>query len=226
VSSHARQLPPALPPAERTVGQLVAETIRLYGSRFWASLAVGVLPAALTIGVALAPRNVRFPLSATLVPLLLGASYVLAVCIATSRRPPARVLAVAYACAVVAFVPVPFLVLLFVLPALAWLAYVGLAVPAAVLEELGFRDSLRRGIQLARADYVHALGSLATLAIVAFLSQSVLFFLLRGAGGAALWAASFLADLVIAPLVLLGFALLYEDQAARVSIAPPQRGGA
>jgi hypothetical protein len=225
VTSRAH-VPPALPPAERTVGQLVAETVRLYQRRFWASLSVGILPAALTIGVALAPRSVRFPVSVVLVPVLLGASFVAAACIAADRRPPLRGLAIPFACGVVAFAPVPFLILLFVLPALAWLAFVGLAVPAALIEELGFRDALARGTQLARADYVHALGSLATLAIVAFLTQSVLFFLLRGAGGAALWVASFLADLVIAPLVLLGLALLYTDQAARVRLDPPDRGGA
>ena len=32
------QLPPPLPPETRTVGQLVAESIRLYGARFWPSL--------------------------------------------------------------------------------------------------------------------------------------------------------------------------------------------
>ena len=40
-------LPPPLPPEDRTVGQLVAETIRLYGRRFWASLPLG-LPLAVT----------------------------------------------------------------------------------------------------------------------------------------------------------------------------------
>ena len=34
-----------LPPADRTVGQLVAETIRLFGGRFWPSLALGLVVA-------------------------------------------------------------------------------------------------------------------------------------------------------------------------------------
>ena len=37
-----RPLPPPLPPAERTVGQLVGEAIRLYGANFWKALALGV----------------------------------------------------------------------------------------------------------------------------------------------------------------------------------------
>src|SRR4029077_909246 len=41
------ELPPPLPPAERTVGQLIAETIRLYGDNFWRALPLGVPIAAL-----------------------------------------------------------------------------------------------------------------------------------------------------------------------------------
>src|SRR4029079_3345782 len=37
-----RPLPPPLPPAQRTVGQLVGEATRAYGARFWRGLALGV----------------------------------------------------------------------------------------------------------------------------------------------------------------------------------------
>ena len=40
-----RPLPPPLPPAERTVGQLVAETIKLYGRRFMSALPIGLVVA-------------------------------------------------------------------------------------------------------------------------------------------------------------------------------------
>ena len=36
------ELPPPLPPGERTVGQLIAETIRLYGDNFWRALPLGL----------------------------------------------------------------------------------------------------------------------------------------------------------------------------------------
>ena len=36
------ELPAPLPPAERTVGQLIAESIRAYGNRFWALLPLGI----------------------------------------------------------------------------------------------------------------------------------------------------------------------------------------
>src|SRR5919202_525092 len=42
-------LPPPLPPETRTVGQLVAETIRLYAQRFWLCLPLGVSVAALDV---------------------------------------------------------------------------------------------------------------------------------------------------------------------------------
>lgn len=216
----AEPLPAPLPPETRTVGQLVAESIRLYGQRFWAALALGILPAALTLLAAQLPRTARLIVTPTVGAAVLSVSFVGASCIVLGRRPPLRVLAVPFGAGLVAFAPVPFLVFLFVLPALAWLAFVGLAVPAAIAERLGLRAALVRGTKLARVDFVHALGSLATLAIVAFLTQSVLFFLLRGTGKATLWTASFLADLVIAPLVFLGFALLYVDQAARSAAGP------
>src|SRR2546429_9309683 len=58
-------VPPPLPPATRTVGQLVAETIRLYGSRFWRSLALGIAPAAAGLVVAESPGVARLPLALT-----------------------------------------------------------------------------------------------------------------------------------------------------------------
>jgi hypothetical protein len=107
-------------------------------------------------------------------------------------------------------------VLAFVLPGLAWLAAVGLVVPLLVVEETPLRRAFARAWELARAGYVHALGSLATLAIVVFLTQTVLAFILRGAGGTAVSTAFVLANVVISPLLFVGAALLYVDQAARV----------
>ena len=122
----------------------------------------------------------------------------------------------AAAVGLVVFVPFPILFRAFVLPALALFAFCGLSVPAAVIERLSPRAALRRGVQLGKADYVHALGSLCTLAIVYFLSRTVLMLLLRGQGDATERIAGFLADLVLSPLIFLGAALLYYDQAARV----------
>ena len=209
-----RDLPPPLPPETRTVGQLVAEAVRFYGSRFWASLALGIPPALLVVAEAPFTQLERLVLLVTFGTILLTISYVAAcVLVAGERRGSLKV---AFAVGAVIFVPVPVLTTAFLVPGLAWLALFGLAVPAVLREGRGFRTGFRRGIELARADYIHALGSLATLAIVVLLSQGVLYFLLRGAGEAAVAVAGFLASLVISPILFLGAALLYDDQAARV----------
>jgi hypothetical protein len=208
-------LPPPLPPAERTVGQLVAETVRFYGSHFWRSLALGIPFAALTVAAAPFERNDRIAFVVPAGAIAFALSFAGASALISSGPVDRRSLLVGFAAGVLVYAPLPVLSLAFILPAFAWLALVGLAVPVAVIEGTSLRRSFARAVQLARADYVHALGSLATLAIATFLTGTVLFFLLRGAGEAALRAASFLAQLVISPVLFLGAALLYVDQAAR-----------
>jgi len=217
-------VPPPLPPETRTVGQLVAETLRLYGRRFWLSLALGIPVAIIdTVAIGLG-RTTVVVFEALIGGPLLTVSYVAASVIASDRpRPSWRRLFVAWLIGTAVFVPFPLLALAFVLPAIAWLALVGLVVPVLVIEGGAVRASLRRAIALARADYVHALGSLATLALTYFVTRLGLFFLLRGGSGTAERTAAFLADLVISPLLFLGGALLYFDQAARVGSAPRPR---
>lgn len=210
-------LPPPLPPERRTVGQLVAETLRFYGSHFWSAILLGVGPAAVTVVQAELPRDQRFAFVLTGGAAILTASYVGAAALVSPRPVERRTLGVAFAVGLLVYLPAPFLAVAFVLPALAWLAFVGLGVPAAVIEGLTLRRAFARATALARADYVHALGSLAALAIVALLSQWSLFFLLRGTGESTVRVASFLVTLVVSPLLVLGAALLYFDQAARVS---------
>jgi hypothetical protein len=205
-------LPEPLPPEERTVGQLVAESMRLYGRRFWPSLALGIPPSLLN----LLARTVDDTILLVAVPLaggvLLSVSYVGAVALAAQR--PVRVWLPIVA-GLLVFLPFPFLAAFFILPGLVWLAAVGLVVPVLALERIGLRSAFLRAFALARADFVHALGALATLAILVFLTQSGLFFLLRGTSDQTLAIASFVASLVVSPLLFLGAALLYFDQAAR-----------
>jgi hypothetical protein len=214
----SRPLPPPLPPAERTVGQVVAEAIRLYGDRWAPSLALG-LPIAMvdqaSEGRSLEAQTLILWTGAP----LLTAAFLGAVVLVAPDPVPRRSLVTAYACGLLVFLPVPVLVRLFVLPALAWLALFGLSVPAAAIERLGLRAALTRGRRLALADYVHALGSLCALGIVYFVTRAVLFFLLRGQADAAERVAAFLGDLVVSPLLYLGAALVYFDQAARLSVA-------
>src|SRR5436190_1900886 len=124
-------LPEALPPGERTVGQLIAESIRAYGAHFPRLLPLGLPFAAatqLTLG-----HSVR---AQTAGLLALSPLVALADVLACRIVLGARIAWTAYALALVLFLPVPILVYAFVVPAFAWLALVGLAVPAAMVEGL------------------------------------------------------------------------------------------
>jgi hypothetical protein len=211
-----RELPPPLPPEERTVGQLVGEAMRAYGRRFWAALALGLPVAVINALVIAVPNTVAQLLLAAGGGVFITASYVAACAVVLERPLRTRSALVAYAVGVLVFIPFPFLAAVFVLPGLVWLAFVGLSVPAAFVERLGFRDALRRGIELARADFVHVLGGLATLALVVFITQAALFFVLREYAENTRAAAAVLASVVVSPLVFLGAALLYVDQEARL----------
>jgi hypothetical protein len=206
-----RDLPPPLPPAERTLGQFVGETIRAYGDNFWRALPLG-LPLAIATQISLG----RAFEAQVLVLLAFSPLIALAFVRACSLVHDARPTVVAVACGVLVFAPVPFLVQFYVLPGVAWLALFGLAVPAAMIERLSFGRALERGRRLAFADYPHALGSLATLVIVVGISEFALIAVLRSQGDNGQRVAHALADLVLSPLLYLGGALLYIDQAARV----------
>lgn len=205
-------VPPPLPPAERTVGQLVAESMRLYGRRFWPSLALGVPPSLLNLLARVLEREALLVVVPVVGGVLLSVSYLGAVALASER--PVRIWQPLLG-GLLVFLPFPFLAAFFILPGLVWLAAVGLIIPVLALERVGFGFAFLRAYTLARADFVHTLGSLATLAILVFLTQSGLFFLLRGTSDQTLSIAAFVASLVVSPLLFLGAALLYFDQEAR-----------
>jgi hypothetical protein len=212
-----RPTPEPLPPETRTVGQLVAETIRFYGHDFWRSLALGLPPALSGLALAELPDVTKLPLALTVGAAAASLSYALAAClVAGVRLEPLRI-ARATALGMVTLAPavlvLAFLSIVGLLPAVAWLGLIGFVVPVAVVEG---RLSFRRAIELARADLAHAIGSLATLTLVGLLTAYVLFFTLRSAGEAALRASAFLSVLVISPLLFIGAALLYFDQRARL----------
>lgn len=208
--------PAALPPGQRTVGQLIAESIRVYGARFWATLPLGLPFVGLDVASFGHSVGVQTLLLWAFGPLL-TAAYVYACTLTAAERPTRRALASAYLAGLIVFVPFPVLLRLYVLPGLALFGLLGLAVPAAVVEQLGVRAALRRGWQLGRADVVHAIGGMATLALVYGVSRYALLVLLHTQGSQAQNVAVVLADLVLSPLLFIGATLLYVDQAARVA---------
>ncbi len=200
------------------MGQLVAESLRLYGARFWPSLALGIGPALVGAALAELSRTLVWALVPTVGTALWSAAYIGACRLALGVERGNT--GVAFVAGCVAFLPllVQRIVVVpgFDLVTLAYFGFVSLAVPAALVEGRGFADAFRRGTRLARADFVHELGSLATLVITIFLSGLVLVVVLHGFGDQAIRVAALLALLVLAPVLLLGAALLYVDQSARV----------
>ena len=208
----AESRPVALPPGERTVGQLVAEAIRFYGGHFWAVLPLGIPFVVVDFAGIGRGVTVQTLLLWACAPLF-SAAYVRASSLVLGA-PSTRA---AFLAALLVFLPFPVLLRLYVLPGVAWFGVFGLGIPAAVRERLGLRDALRRGRQLGRADLVHAIGGIATLALVYGVAKGALLVLLHTQGDQTERVAVGLADLVLSPLVFVGAALLYVDQAARDS---------
>ena len=212
-----RDLPPPLPPETRTIGQLIAETIRAYGDGFWRLLPLG-LPLAIADQL-----SVRQHITVQMVIFWVGAPLFVAGYVWACRVVlDARVTLTAVAVATLIWLPFPALRAISLnLLGVAWLAFIGLAVPAAMVERLRFRDALERGRRLGTADYVHALGSLAALVVVVGVASYTLGALLHTQGDNGQRAAYFLSDLVLSPLLFIGGALLYVDQAARAVRSAP-----
>lgn len=220
--TRAAPLPPPLPPETRTVGQVVAEAIRLYGRRFLPALPLGLpLAAADTLAVG-STTGEKIAILVVATPAFTLA-YAWAAAIAADVRPGGATWVRAFLLGSLVFLPAAFFFPWFAILSVAWLALVGLVVPVVMIEDAPARRALRRAVELCRADYVHALGSLATLVIVFVLSRVALAFLLREQADNTVRAAIFVADLVVSPLLFLGGALLYFDQAARVGSAPRAR---
>lgn len=205
--------PVALPPSERTVGQLVAETVRFYSDHFWQVLPLGVVLGALD-GAGLHRSVLVQTLILWAFAPVFSAAYVWAASL-VHEKPWSWP---AFGTAVLVFLPFPILVRLFLLPGLIWFALLGLAVPAAVAERLGVKSALRRGWQLARADLVHAIAGLITLGLIYFVTRYALLVTIQQFGDQSQTAAGILSDIVLSPVVFIGAALLYVDQAARVKV--------
>lgn len=139
------------------------------------------------------------------------------------ERPPPGTWVVAVAVGVVTFLPAAFFFGWFAIVAILWLGLAGHAVPAVMAERLGVVAALRRTVELGRADYVHAAGSFAALALLFGLTRTALGLLLRSQADTTVRVAIFLADTVLSPLLFLGAAIVYVDLEARVGSTRDER---
>ena len=221
-SARTRELPPPLPPASRTVGQVVAEAIALYQGNFWRALALGIPVAVADQLIVDRPLGERIVLLAAASPAF-SLAYAAACAIRQQEHPPRRTWAVAVSIGVLTFLPAAALFSWFAIAAVLWLGVAGHAVPAVMAERLGPLAALRRTVELGRADYVHAAGAFATLALLFGLTRLALGLLLSSQADATVRVSIFLADLVVSPLLYLGAAIVYVDLVARVGLTREDR---
>jgi len=114
-----RELPPPLPPGERTVGQVIAETIRNYGDRFWRVLPLGI-PVAIVDQLSVREHpGIQMLVWWAATPLFVAA-YLYACSLVLDARPNRTAIALA----VLIYLPFPALRALFILPGIAWFALI------------------------------------------------------------------------------------------------------
>ena len=201
---------------------MVAEAIKLYQANLLPALALG-LPVAVVDQFAVdRSLDVRIALLLVASPVF-SFGYAAGCAIRQGAQPPLRTWLVATGVGVFTFIPAAFFFPWFALAAILWLALAGHAVPAVMAERLGPVDALRRTVELARADYVHAAGALATLVLLFGLTRLALGLLLSSQADATQRVSIFLADVVVSPLLYLGGAIVYVDLVARVGVGRAER---
>jgi len=211
------------------LGDLFAETVRLYGDRIWSVVGIGVFLAGSLLAAHVIGHVVAF---VVIVALAFTAAYAV-----SSRLVVGDASAEAWAqvgvrlpvlLVLTVIVSVPF-VLGRVDPVLlvfgvAWLAFVGLSIPVAMLERNpiqgawygGIAFAINRATVLARGEYLHVLGVMAAFVLVYLLLGPFLAVLLTGFADNGGLAATLIANGVLGPFFFLGLSLLYLEQKARI----------
>jgi hypothetical protein len=218
------------------LGEVFAETVRIYGDRIRAVLGLGLFLAGTLVAAELTGHIVGF---VVVLALTFTASYAVAsrivagdtfleACAQTGLRTPILLV-------LTVVVAVPFILgridpvlLLF---GVAWLAFVGFSIPIAVLDReaqaqswygrIGF--ALFRSADLARIEYLHVAGVTAAFVIVYLLLAPILAALLIGFGDNGRFVAVVIANGVIGPFFFLGLSVLYFEQKARELSSPREQ---
>jgi hypothetical protein len=217
------------------LGELLAETVRLYSNRFAASIGLGAPIAGAFLATLALPPVVNI----FVVAVAFTATYAAAARVASGdgfveawaqtglRLPTLLLLSVVVAVPFALAVGQLFLLIL----AVAWLAFTGFSIPVAVLEHdpeatswfgrLSF--ALSRSARLARAEYLHAAGIVAALVVIVILLGIPLAVALSGVAESGREAAAALTQLVLAPFFFLGLSVLYFEQKARALSSPREQ---
>ena len=218
------------------LGELLAETVRLYGERLWAAAAIGAFLAGAVLAAGLLDQ------------VLLGIAVIapaVTVCYAVAARialgdPAGEAwgqvgLRAPVLVPLTIVVSLPFVLgiidVLILFFSVAWFAFVGLAIPVAMIERAPAGTSwfgritfaLTRATDLARVEFLHVLGVSAALVLIYALLGPFLGVLLTGFADNGRIAARVMANGVLGPFFFLGLSLLYFEQEARaLSSAQPK----
>lgn len=223
-------------PPERplALGELLSETVRIYTQRPRAAVGLGLVEGVAYLLAALTPDlldvvviGLAFTaILAAAARLVSGDTFAEAWSQVGLRSPTLVVLT--FVVAIPAVIALTYL-FLFVVGAL-WIALMGFSIPAAMLE----RDpevrntfdriahSLLRSIQLARAEYLHALGVVAALVMIYLVLGIALGAGLVGFADNGRVIAAALVQVVLAPFFFLGLSVLYFEQRARAAVSSPR----
>jgi hypothetical protein len=215
------------------LGELLAETVRLYGERLFAMAGIGALLAGAIVLVGVVEH---------LLVVIAVVAPAFTVCYAVAARvalgdPAVEAWAqVGLRAAVLApltiIVSLPFVLgnvdVLILVFSVAWLSFVGLAIPVAMVErapngtswfgQIGF--SVTRATDLARVEFLHVLGICAALTVIYALLGPILGVLLTGFAENGGLAARALSNGVLGPFFFLGLSVLYFEQRARALSSP------
>lgn len=213
------------------LGELLAETVRIYGERPWAALGLGAVEAAAFLLARAVPWFVAvlvlsFAFTGTFAAaarLVSGDAFREAWAQVGLRAPVLVVLT--FVVAVPFAVAVGYLFLLVV--AVLWLAFAGFAVPVTMLERdpaLGgtfdrLAFALYRSVRLARSEYLHAAGVTAALVLLYLLLGNVIGAALVGFAENGRLISVALVQLVLAPFFFIGLSVLYYEQRARAAVS-------
>lgn len=235
-SAYCSRVSPA-PDRPLALGEIFAETVRLYGDRLWPALGLGAVYSGIVVLTRLVHPALNVVAAALLFVLTFGAATRLVIG-DTFREAWAQVavrLPVLLVLALVVGLPfilaVGYLFVFGLLFTAFWFGLTSFSVPAAVAERendgrrwsqaVGF--ALERTIALARTEYLHATGVVAALLLVNLLFERLLSGALVGFADNTQALAVLLAQLVLAPFVFLGLSVLYFDQRARAISSPRQK---
>jgi hypothetical protein len=224
---------PPLSPTERPLrlGEVFAETIRVYGERIWFAFGLGVCVAAV-ISIAAVIQNDAVTVAvftwmfaavfAIAVRYISGDSPGAALRLVGARAPVLFVLGlvVTLPLTIGVFDPLIGLVVAF------WMGVVGFAIPVAVTEDVsgGFVDrlarALRRSYLIGRLAYFHAVGVVAAFVIVYGVLGRMLVEALGGFADNGLVAAVLITEGFLLPFFFLGLSVLFFEQRSRAISSP------